>query len=1134
SFSVSVFAQPWMKLLPKDKQQNPDFYSVRDAFNRYWKPFNVKDGYYYKDGKKIKAVGWKQFHRWEYLMETRVDKTGFVPAHILRQELLKVVENKRNNKSPANWIPLGPVQVPTDIGGSSPRGNGRINTVAFHPTNPNIFWVGAPSGGVWKTTDGGSSWVGVSDDWAVIGISDIAVNPVHPDTVFASTGDADAGDTWSIGILISTDSGLTWNPTGLSTNVTDNFTFRKLAINPDNPSILLASSNKGMYHTTDAGATWNAVMTSTNFKDVELMPGNPQVVYVASKSDGHIYKSTDGGVSYSEITPSALNSSEVARIELAVTPDNPDVIVALCANSSNDNGFHSLWKSSNGGSSWTKLTDASDINLLGWETDGSDSGGQGWYDLSLAVDPQNENTFFVGGVNIWKTTNSGGNWNQVAHWYGGGGAAYVHADQHIFRFNPLNNNLFSGNDGGIYYSTNLGTSWIDVSSGVTVLQIYRMGTAQTDPDISVTGAQDNGSMKRNGTTWNSILGGDGMDCLVDYTDEDILYAEYYYGYIYKSTDGGYNMNAVNLSPAGSGAWITPYIIDWNDHNTLYAGFDEVYKTTDGGNNWNTISSGLTGGTNLQNMTIAPSNSNYLYVSTYNNIWRTSNGGTSWTNITTVLPSESITSIAVSDTDPLKIWVTFSGYSAGEKVYQSTDGGNSWTNFSTGLPNLPTNCIVYENGTSDALYAGTDVGVYYRNTTMTQWQPFNNDLPNVIIDDLEIQYSSGKLRAATYGRSMWESDLYEEAINPDADFSYNTNNVCEGTVDFQDQSTGVPDTWHWDFGDGNTSILQNPSHTYATLGAYTVTEIASNAYGVDTMVQTIILTSQPVVAQFTASQLEFCSAPANVSFTNNSQNALSYIWDFGDGSTISIESPSYSYISPGNYIVTLTANSALCGSDTETVTISIDPSNVITALMPNNTTNSLTCCHGTLYDDGGPSSNYADNNTSLVTISPQNATQISLNFASFDYEVNYDYLYIYNGPDDSSPLVGSYTGSSLPNGGTIDINGSSVTIKHSSDPYVNGTGFELTWSCLTVGEKLLNEGIDFEVYPNPNSGQFFVNFKQVSKEVNLRLVDMSGKVIFDKKINQLGEITISNLFDGLYGLILMTDKQLYYKKIMIIR
>ena len=1133
-FSMSVFAQPWLKLLPKGKQQNPDFYSVRDAFYKYWKPFNVKDGYYFKDGKKIKATGWKQFHRWEYIMETRVGKDGFIPAGIVRQSLLKVIAEKRNSKSTANWTPLGPVQVPVDIGGGAPRGNGRINTVAFHPTDPNIFWVGAPSGGIWKTTDGGNSWIGVSDDWAVMGVSDIAVNPIHPDTLFAATGDADAGDTWSIGILISTDGGLTWNPTGLSTNVTDNFSFRKLAINPDNPSILIAASNKGMYRTTDAGATWTATMTSTNFKDVELMPGNPQIVYVTSKSDGHIYKSTDGGVNYTEITPLALNSSEVARIEIAVTPDNHNVVVALCANSS-DNGFHSIWKSSNAGSSWTELTDSSSINLLGWVTDGSDSGGQGWYDLSLAIDPQDENTFFVGGVNIWKTTDNGSNWNLAAHWSGGGGAPYVHADQHILRFNPLNNNLFSGNDGGIYYSTNLGTSWADISSGISILQIYRMGTAQTNPDINVTGAQDNGSMKRNGTTWNAILGGDGMDCLIDFTDENIMYAEYYYGNIYKSTDGGYNMNPVNLSAAGNGAWVTPYIIDWNNHNTLYAGFDDVYKSSDGGNSWNTISSNLTGGTNLQNMAIAPSNSNYLYVSTYDNIWRTTNGGASWTDITAGLPGESIKCITISDTDPQKIWVTFSGYSAGEKVYKSTDGGNSWTDFSDGLPNLPANCIVYENGSNDALYAGTDVGVYYRNATMSSWQQFSDGLPNVIVNDLEIQYSSGKIRAATYGRGMWESDLYQEAVNaPVADFNYSTNNVCDGTVDFQDQSTGVPDTWYWDFGDGDTATTQNPSHTYSALGTYSVTEIASNAYGSDTIIQTVTLTSQPVVAAFSTNQLQFCSSPATVDFTNNSTNASSYDWNFGDGNASQVENPSHTFLADGDYTVLLTANSLFCGADTETVNISIDPANVIEENMPVNTSHTVTCCHGTLYDDGGATNNYANNNTALVTIEPANATQITLNFASFDYETNYDYLYIYNGPDDSSPLIGSYTGTTLPNGGTIVVNGGVVTLKHASDPYVNGTGFELSWSCLSVGEEMLNEGVDFEVYPNPNTGQFNVDFKQVSKEVEIRLINVSGKVIFEQKINQPVKISLHDVQAGLYDLIIMTDKQLAHKKIMIIK
>jgi len=184
-------------------------------------------------------------------------------------------------------------------------------------------------------------------------------------------------------------------------------------------------------------------------------------------------------------------------------------------------------------------------------------------------------------------------------------------------------------------------------------------------------------------------------------------------------------------------------------------------------------------------------------------------------------------------------------------------------------------------------------------------------------------------------------------------------VCDGIVDFQDQSTGVPDTWYWDFGDGATATTQNPSHTYSALGTYSVTEIASNAYGSDTITQTVTLTSQPVVAAFSTNQLQFCSSPATIDFTNNSTNASSYDWDFDDGNTSQAENPSHTFLSDGDYTVLLTANSLLCGSDTETVNTFIDPANVIEENMPVNTSNTVTCCHGTLYDDGGAANNYED-------------------------------------------------------------------------------------------------------------------------------------------------------------------------------
>ncbi|MBI4647288.1 MAG: hypothetical protein HY738_12045 [Bacteroidia bacterium] len=617
---TAVMAQPWMKNIPEENRTKElNFYDVQKAFNQYWESKTIEKG-----------KGWRQFKRWEYFMEPRVFPSGKLPHDIILAEY-----NKEKQKYPAkslsgNWSHLGPDEVPLDFYGG-PSGVGRINCITFHPSDANIMWLGAPSGGLWKTTDGGNNWITTTDDLPSIGVSDIAVNPDNPDIIYIATGDGDASDTYTAGVLKSSDGGATFTTTALNFTTSQGIIIRRLIINPDDTDILIAATNDGIYRTTDGGSSWDNVLLG-HLKDIEFKPGAPGTVYVAEFSyygGAQIFRSNNGGVTFSYITPFDPFLSEVDRIELAVTTANPSVIYALCSNSSDD-GFHSLYKSSDSGNSWSLNITGSSINLLGWESSGGDAGGQGWYDLSLAVSPTNENTVFVGGVNIWKSTDGGFSFNINAHWWGDG-VEYVHADQHMLVYNTSTNVLFSCNDGGIYKTSNGGSTWIDISSGIHILQIYRLGASATNESIVITGEQDNGSMKYNAPVWNYILGGDGMECIVDYTDENIIYATYYYGAIQKSVDGGYWLD--DISPGPEGAWITPYVMHPTNHNTLYAGYDEVYKTIDGGVSWFTISSGMTGGENLRSLILAPSNPNYIYAATYDYIWRTTNGGSSCNDIT---------------------------------------------------------------------------------------------------------------------------------------------------------------------------------------------------------------------------------------------------------------------------------------------------------------------------------------------------------------------------------------------------------------------------------------------------------------------------------------------------------------------
>ncbi|MBI5219572.1 MAG: PKD domain-containing protein [Bacteroidia bacterium] len=1126
-FAKSSFSQPWMKLIPEDKVKSGsvNFYDVQKVFNEYW-----------KDKKIERSHGWKQFKRWENFMEPRVYPSGKIPENILWKEYLKLNQQKSNI---ANWTPLGPFPTPMDINTTSARsGSGRINCIAFHPTDPNIIWVGSPSGGLWKSTSGGNSWTTTTDALLSIGVSDIAVNPSDPNIIYIATGDGDANDTYSVGILKSTDGGNTWNVTGNSISVTDGIVYRKLLINPVNNNVLLAASSSGIYKTTNGGNTWTNVQTGY-FKDLQYKPGNPDEVY-ATLFDHYggaaIYKSTNGGNTFSELN-TGIPANDVNRIALGVTPANPSVVYALCSDAS-DNGFHSVYKTTNNGTTWTQMVSSAYGNLLGWQADASGSGGQGWYDLTMAVSPTDANTVFIGGVNIWKSADGGANWQINAHWAGDDGIIYVHADQHMFRYNTLNNILYAGNDGGIY-KTEDGALWTDLSDGLQILQIYRMGASATNPKIVVTGTQDNGSMKYDDGQWWSVLGGDGMEGLVDYSDDNRIYGEYYYGSIYRSDDGGYNFYSVQPSGAYNGAWITPYIIHPTDHNTLFMGFDEVYKTTDGGLDWSVISSGMTGGSNLQSLAISQSNPNYIYAATYTNIWKTTNGGTSWTEITNGLNGY-MTYIAVSDSDPNSLWVTFSGYSDGEKVFRSTNGGTTWTNFSTGLPNLPANCIVYEkNNSNNALYVGTDVGVYYRNATMSQWMQFSTGLPNVIVDELEIQYATKKIRAATYGRGLWESDLYEEPGMPQADFGYQVESPCEGLVNFYNTSSGVPTQWHWYFGDGATSAQQNPSHLYPSLGSFPVKLIVSNSFGIDSIQMNVTINSLPVQAAFAADNAVTCSAPASVHFINQSTNGVSYLWYFGDGAVSTEQSPYHTYTSAGTFNVKLITYGGFCGNDSisQDAVVNINPTNVGNqSMLASGNAPVQTCCTGTLYDSGGQG--YYQNNThSTLTVAPVDASSITLNFLSFDFEpgpnnsCGYDYLAVYDGPNITSPLIGEYCNNNYPPF-SITSAGGSITIEQYSDPGVTGTGFEIDWSCVVSGIESIGitESKPFLVYPNPSDGSFMVEFFETREYIDLKVFDITGKEFYQSRFdtfkNSSRQIDLKNASNGLYLLQIRTDKDIF--------
>ena len=796
-----LIAQPWMA---KIQSENPTFQEIRGAFNDYW------------NGKSIvKGQGYKQFKRWEWYWESRILPNGQFPrssatwdAYIEYRSTNRAPASKRAETimSSANWTSKGPS---TSAGNG--QGLGRINCLAFHPTEANTFWIGAPAGGLWKTTDGGTTWSTRTDSLPVLGVSDIAIDPTNADIMYIATGDGDMGslkgmiarsdgDTKSIGVLKSTNGGTTWNTTGLSWNVTSAKLMRRLLMSPTNSKIILAAATDGIWRTSDGGETWTNVQAGY-FMDLECKPGDASIMYASSYGASEIYRSTDSGETWSSV----VTLPGIIRVDLAVSAASPDLVDAICVNSSS--GLAGLWTSKNSGASFTQyLVGTESNNMLNIKGDASGADGQGNYDLAYVINPDNEKDIWIGGVNVWSSQNGGSDWRLTSVWADSADALsaagvghpdtipVVHADCHWLAFHPLQRGtLFACNDGGIHKTTDAGASWTDITNGLEISQIYRIGVAQTVAANVVCGLQDNATKELENNVWNERTGGDGMECLIDYSNNSILYSSAQNGTIFRTDKANDSEFVISVNiPGGqkegtspAGEWVTPFVIHPTNPKVLFAGYNKVYKTTDQGDSWSAISPVVSSDL-LRYIAVAPSNPNTIYVATHDTIARTTDGGETWSYVSEWDPEVNgvVSYLAVDPTNPQRMFVTFSGYAAGKKVFMSPDGGTTWANYSGTLPNVPANCIVYQKGSNEGLYIGTDVGVFYRDGTMSDWVPYQDGLPVVVVTELEISYFNNKLWAATFGRGLWSSDLYSSTVGVES------QNIDDDVYVFPNPNTGL--------------------------------------------------------------------------------------------------------------------------------------------------------------------------------------------------------------------------------------------------------------------------------------------------------------------------------------------------------
>lgn len=679
-------------------------------------------------------------HRWFY--EQRAYPYDYIPEDayynsIIQKDNLRNSYNQRDIPS-FNWVNLGPTP-----GYYFAYGNisSRIVTGAYHPTNPNIIYIGPANGGVWKTTDAGSSWFSTTDYEISLSMGAIAIDPVNPEIIYAGTGEATYSGVsyYGRGLLKSTNGGSTW--TNYTSGLPASTYFSRIKIRPNNNSQLLAAlGNSGLYRSTNGGQNWTQIL-SGRVDDVVFSPSGDTAFAVGSGIG--IRRSINGGLSFATYGATGLGSGSRTHFDLAQS--NPAVMWAAVYASSNV----TVYKSTDYGFTWSTNSMPSDF---------ASSSGQAWYDLYCLINPKNPNKVYIGTIDIWRTEN-GSTFTNITNGYSGGN---VHVDQHYLVFHPTQENtILSLNDGGVWRSTNNGTNFTNLNQTLTVTQFYRIAASPFMPSRIIGGTQDNGTQRTDSTlNWAAVYGGDGGEVCFNPFNSNFILGETQYNGIFRTTNGGLNWSSAQsgLSSSENAAWIGPIIHHPTISGTFYTARQRVYKSTNNGANWTAVSGNVNGTNAVRELAQSKTNPNLMFATTGNQIFRSTDEGATWTSVTTGLPNRTITSVYVHPSDANIVLLTFSGFGT-SKVYKSTNSGTSWVSISGDLPDTPVNDILIfteHTGYPNTYFVATDIGVFVTENNGTNWLEIPNGLPNTVIMHLDYSPSVKMLRAGTHGRGVYEA------------------------------------------------------------------------------------------------------------------------------------------------------------------------------------------------------------------------------------------------------------------------------------------------------------------------------------------------------------------------------------------
>lgn len=667
----------------------------------------------------------------------------------------------------ATWENLGPTNVA-----------GRVSALALDPVDPKTIYRGTGGGGVWKSTNAGKDWDVLTDSIGNLSIGAIAVAPSARLTVYVGTGEGTMGIDGidGIGLIKSTDGGGTWS---LPVTVPGR-RFFDLNVHPTNADQVLAATLNGIQKSNDGGQTWNTTLRGLTATQIVRVPAAPThllaaVWDIASSNptwNGFLYRSVDGGDTWARIANQPFDA-DAGRISLAIAKNSPTVYALVATASGNSQNCNTdsvdqigVFRSTNEGVTWTLQSNPFTGTCPTSQFDaGYDSilGSQGWYATAITVDPSNTDTVYAGGLDVWKSTDAAKHWTKLSRWdLDPSNAKYVHADIHALVWAA--GTLLVGDDGGVNATSNGGTSFSGMNTGVVTRQYYSIGFSPADTTVVFGGAQDNGTNIRIGSTTNykEVIGGDGFGVAAHPADAKTLYGTVYRSRVFRTKNGGTTFPEVTGTYGANETlpFISPLTMDPNNAQTLYTGSNFLYKTTDGGSTWAKVSTtdlgdGSTRGF-LTSIAVSRTDSKKLLTATGSGtIKKSDDSGAHWTQVTNGLPSGWASHVEFDPNNPSVFYVSFMNAGPVARLLKTTNGGTSFVRIDNGLPAFPVHTVRVDPTNSHALYVGLDIGLYKSLDDGATWAAAGAGLPAVSVWDIVFSNDASIIRVASHGRGFWQ-------------------------------------------------------------------------------------------------------------------------------------------------------------------------------------------------------------------------------------------------------------------------------------------------------------------------------------------------------------------------------------------